>query len=213
MHILTNRRIAFAGIIVGLLGAITFGVSLRTSSQQLKPTTSTVVDTLSQQVERSADQPLRILENDDAPLRIVEAKVKEISGPEFTKLTGKKTDLLAVCSVPEVRLLNSSGKTITQFILAVRHPASRTTRGIVHNKLSIAPGSTFTVGRQFFVRREWTSTLEPDGDIKVERAQPEASSERYWISFAERSQLFVTVGEVEFEDGTRWRVKEGGDIR
>jgi hypothetical protein len=214
MHVLINRRIAFGSIVVGLLGAITFGISLRTSSQQLKPTTpDAAADNLSQQIEKSADQPLRVLENDDAPLRVIEAKVKEISGSEFTKLTGKKTDLLAVCSVPEVRLLNSSGKTITQFVLAVRNPASKTTRGIVHSQLSLAPGSTFTVGRQFFVRQEWTSTLEPGGQVKVSRERPEISSERYWISFAERSQLFVTVGEVEFQDGTRWRVKEGGDIR
>lgn len=213
MHVLTNRRIVLASVIIAVVGAITFGLSLRTTSQQLKPTASDVVDNLSQQVERSADQPLRIVENDDAPLRIVEAKVKEISGPEFSKLTGKRTDLLAVCSVPEVRLLNSSAKTITQFVLAVRDPTSRTTRGIVHSKLSIAPGSTFTVPRELFVRREWTSAVEPDGEVKVKRAQPEASSERFWISFAGRSQLFVTVGEVEFQDGSSWKVKEGGDIK
>lgn len=211
MYVLTNKRIAVASAIVALLGAITFGINLSTTSQQSKPTD--VVDTLSQQIERSSDQPLRVLENDDAPLRIVEAKVKEISGPEFTKLTGRKTDLLAVCSVPEVRLLNSSGKTIKQFVLAVRHPSSRTTRGIVHSKLSLAPGSTYTVGREFFVRREWTSTVEPTGEVNVKRGQPEISSDRYWISFAERSQLFITVGEVEFQDGTRWKVKEGGDIK
>lgn len=213
MHVLTNRRIVFASVIVALVGAITFGLSLRTTSQQLKPTASDVVDNLSQQVERSADQPLRVVENDDAPLRIVEAKVKEISGPEFSKLTGKKTDLLAVCSVPEVRLLNSSGKTITQFVLAVRNPSSRTTRGIVHSKLSILPGATLTVPREIFVRREWTSAVEPSGEIKVKRTQSEVSSDRYWISFAERSQLFVTVGEVEFKDGTNWKLKEGGDIK
>ena len=126
---------------------------------------------------------------------------------------GKKTDLLAVCSVPEVRLLNSSGKTITQFVLAVRNPSSRTTRGIVHSKLSIAPGETLTVPRELFVRREWTSTVEPSGEVKVKRGQSEVSSDRYWISFAERSRLFVTVGEVEFQDGTNWKVKEGGDIK
>lgn len=213
MHVLTNRRIAFACVIVALLGAITFGLSLRTTDQQLKPTTSNTVDNLSQQVERSPDQPLRVVENDDAPLRVLEAKVKEISGPEFTKLTGKKTEFMTVCSVPEVRLLNSSGKTITSFVLAIRDPSSKTMRGIVRSKVSIGSGSTYLISRQLFVRSEWTSGVDDRGDIKTQRVQPEISSERYWISFAERPQLFVTVARVEFQDGSSWTVKEGGDIR
>lgn len=210
MQILTKGKVAVASIIVSLLVTIAFGLSF--TSQKLQPSASKVIETLSQQVENSADQSLRVVENDDAPLRILDAKVKEIAGNDFTKLTGKKTDLPTVCSVPEVRLLNSSGKKITEFVLAVRDPKSKTTRGIIQNKVSIASGETFTVGRHSFVRPEWISTVSADGKAKA-GLQPEVKSERFWISFAPRTDLFVTVVEVVFQDGSNWKVKEGGEIR
>ena len=209
MHILTKGKIAFATIMISVLVAIAFGLSI--TSQQLQPSASKG-DTLSQQVEKSADQALRVVENDDAPLRILDAKVKEIAGQDFTKLTGKKTDLPSVCSVPEVRLLNSSGKKITEFVLAVRDPRSKTTRGIIQNKVSINSGDTFTVWRHSFVRPEWTSTVDAKGKTTTQ-LQPEVNSEKYWISFANRADLFITVVEVAFHDGSNWKVKEGGEIR
>src|SRR5215212_10768179 len=112
MHILTHRRFTIAIVVVALFVAVTFGLSLRTRSQQLQPSTSKIIDDQFQRIERSPDQPLRAVENDDSPLRILEAKVKEISAPDFTQLTGKQTSLVTICSVPEVRLLNSSSKTI-----------------------------------------------------------------------------------------------------
>jgi hypothetical protein len=211
MHILTGR-IAFAGVIVAVLVAITYGLSSRTPTQQLQPAASPVADPVTQQVEKSVDHALRVIENDDAPLRILEARVKEIPGHDFQKLTGKKTDLTTICSVPEVRLLNSSGKTITEFFLAVRDPKSKSTRGTLRTQLSIDAGETYTVSRDSFVRREWVSTIDKEGEVKAQLQSP-LKSERFWISFAERADLFITVVQVGFRDGSAWKVKEGGDIR
>lgn len=213
MHILTYRRITIPIGFLAVLGAVIFGLSLNTSSQQLHSSSSKVTDEQLQQIEKSVDQPLRVIESDGSPLRVLDAKVKEISGSDFTKLTGKQTELPTVCSVPEVRLLNSSGKTITGFVLVVRDPTSKTTRGIVQRKLEIAQGETYTSSRTSFLRREMVSTLEPDGSIKARSAQPGVESEKYWISFAGRSDLFVTVASVTFRDGTSWTLKEGGDIK
>lgn len=205
-----RRSITIAIAVVGLLGAVAFGLSLRTRSQQLQPSASNVHNDESQQIESLVDQPLRVLENDDSPLRILDARVKEITGPQFVKLTGKKTDLPTVCSVPEVRLLNSSAKTITTFSLAIRDPESKTTRGIIQSKVTIVPGSTFTVARESFLRPEWVSTSDKENG---HLAQPKINSEKYWLSFASRAALFVTVVQVKFEDGSEWIVKEGGDIK
>jgi hypothetical protein len=38
-------------------------------------------------------------------------------------------------------------------------------------------------------------------------------SEQYWLTFAERSDLFITVGKVSFDDGSGWLIKEGGEVR
>lgn len=212
MHILTRRKLTIASVILSVLGAVAFGVSLKTTSQQL-PSSTSKVDAQSQQIEKSPDQPLRVLENDDSPLHILDARVKEISGSDFTKLTGQKTSLVLVCSVPEVHLLNSSSKTITGFILVIRDPVSKNTRGIVQSKVSIAQGDTYVAARQSFIQPEWTSVVDQGGQIKPRFATPGIDSEKYWISFAERSDLFVTVARVNFQDGSSWTVKEGGDIR
>jgi hypothetical protein len=154
-----------------------------------------------------------VIENGDSPLRILEARVKEIPGPDFTKLTGQQTDLPIVCSVPEVRMLNSSAKTITEFILVVRDPTSKSSRGIVQSKVEIAQGQTFTTPRTSFVKSEMVSKAEKDGSIQARLTQPGMNSAKYWIQFAGRSDLFVTVARVTFRDGSTWEVKEGGDLR
>jgi len=211
--LISRRRITIAIAVVGLVGAVAFGVSMRTSSQQLQPSASNAHNDEAQQIEKLVDQPLRALENNDSPLRILEAKVKEIPGPQFVKLTGKKTDLPAVCSVPEVRLLNGSVKTITGFSLAVRDPESKITRGIIEGKIKIVPGATFTAARELFLRPEWVSTSDTDGQQNPHLAQPKINSEKYWLAFATRATLFVTVVQVKFEDGSEWIMKEGGDIK
>jgi hypothetical protein len=211
MNILTTRKITIPISFVALLAAVVFGLSLKTKSQQLSSSKSQ--DERLQQIEKSPDQPLRVAETGDSPLRVLEAKVKEISGPDFTKLTGKQTDLPTVCSVPEVRLLNSSGKKITGFVLVVRDPASKTTRGIVQNNVDIDQGQSYTASRNAFIESEWATTTDKEGKVKASFARPGMNSEKFWMSFAGRSNLFVTVAQVSFQDGTSWMIKEGGDIR
>ncbi len=213
MHILNRRRLAIAIAVVAVLGAATFGLTLKTTSQQLHSSNSTGTVSTLQQIEKSADQPLRVVETADSPLRILGAKVKEISGSDFEKLTGQKTSLNTVCSVPEVQLLNSSEKAITGFVLVIRDPASKTTRGIVQTKILIPQGETFTARRQAFMRAEWTSSVDNEGEISARLAHRNMNSEKFWISFASRSDLFVTVARVNFQDGSSWKVKEGGEIQ
>ena len=213
MHIATRRRLTIAVAVIGLFAAMTFGFGFRTTSQQLQPATSPGTDNASQQIENSADQPLRILENNDSPVRILDAKVKEVSGTDFTKFTGQHTNLATVCTVPQVRLLNSSSKLITGFVLAIRDPTTKTTRGIVKSKLLIKQGETYTVPRQAFIEPEWTSAVDNEGKIRSQLARPDFQSEKYWISFASRAVLFVTVARVTFQDGGIWKLNEGGDIQ
>jgi|SRR5689334_9819212 len=213
MHILNRRRIAIAISVMALIGAATFGLTLKTTSQQLHSSSSAGTSNTVQQVENSADQPMRVVQAADTPLRILGAKVKEISGSDFTQLTGQKTSLNTVCSVPEVQLLNSSGKPITGFVLVIRDPASKTTRGIIQTKIFIPQGETYTAKRNSFLRAEWTSSVDKEGQVTSRFTQRDMNSEKYWISFANRSDLFVTVARVNFQDGSLWKVKEGGEIQ
>lgn len=206
---LTRRKVTLITGVIALVTVATFGFNIRSENQQALAHNSPK----NENAQGDIEQTLRVAENDDSPLRVSEAKVKEISGFEFTQLTGNTTALPVVSSVPEVRLLNSSAKTITGFVFVVRDPESKISRGVVQNKVSIAPGETFAIARQSFLKSESVTVAEPGGQIHQKRIQPDATSEKYWMPFALRARLFVTVAKVSFQDGTLWRVREGAEIR
>lgn len=165
------------------------------------------------QVNAAPDQFLRIVGNDDCPLRIVEARVKDVPAPLFTTLTGKTTDLATVSTLPDVTLVNTSGRTITGFFLVVRDPNSRKLRGILQRELKIQPGETYVVKRDLFIAPDKVTVADARGHIEQRLIHPGLSSEKGWVEFAARSDLFVTVGAVNFEDKQSWQIKEGGEVK
>jgi len=197
---------------VSLLVVVALTVAVKTNSQQRQVLNANSKDALLKQVEASIEQPLRVAGNDNCPLRIVQATVKEISGADFTRLTGKTTDLVTVSTNPEVKLLNTSGKTITGFVIAIRDPQSQTTTTLVNLKASIASGETYIVKREQFVKPE-KATVASDGQVRETLIQPKMDSEKYWLQFASRSDIFVTVGAVMLNDGSRWMIKDGGEVK
>jgi hypothetical protein len=207
----SRKTVVFACFLVLLLSAFALAIGMQTKSQ--KRINQKVKQELLEKVAKSPEQPLRVVENDDSPLRIVQAVVKEAEGSDFTALTGKTTSLAAVPSVPEAKLMNTSGKTITSFAIAVRDPHTRSIRGFVQRAVSIAPGETYTVERQHFLNPEKITSPGGARGFSQKLVQPKADSENYWISFARRADLFITIGRVQFEDASSWTIKEGGEIR
>lgn len=207
-----RKAILFACCLIGLVGIVGVVLSVRTSSQQLQVSNQKEKNELVEKIEKSADQQVRVLENNDSPLRIVETKVKEITGSEFTRLTGKTTDLVTVSSVPEVKVVNNSGKTVTGFMLAIRDPKSKNLRTFSPYKVSIEPGETYTVRQDQIVISEKV-TVADDKGVRQELMRPKMDSEKFWITFAGRSEFFVTVGMVFFEDKSKWMIQEGGEIQ
>jgi hypothetical protein len=208
----SNRKtFVFAACLVLLLSAVALAIGVQTKNQQRH--NQKVKQDLLEKIEKSPEQPLRIAENADSPLRIVYATVKEAEGSEYTKLTGQTTDLTTVPTVPEARLFNSSGKTITSFAIAVRNPNSRSIRGFIQRAVSIAPGETYTVERQHFLNPDKITVPEGERGYRQKLVLPKLDSEKSWLSFGRRSDLFITVGRVQFDDASTWTLKEGGEIR
>lgn len=112
-----------------------------------------------------------------------------------------------------MRLVNTSDKTITRFFLAIRDPKTQSTRGLVESRIAIKPGETFIIKREFFGGTEKVTTTDDNGKIVQKLVKPGIDSEKHWIDFAPRSDLFITVARVDFEDGSNWIIKEGGDVR
>jgi hypothetical protein len=208
---LNRKTLVFACCLVLLLSAVALAIGVQTKNQ--KRLNQKVKQDLLEKIEKSPEQSLRVVENDDSPLRIVQAAVKEAEGSEYTKLTGRTTELAAVPTVPEARLFNSSGKTITSFAIAVRNPHSRSIRGFIQRSVSIAPGETYTVERQHFLNPDKITVPDGERGVRQKLVLPKLDSEKFWINFGKRSDLFITIGRVQFDDASTWTLEEGGEIR
>jgi hypothetical protein len=207
-----RKTILVAGASLCLFSIIALTLGFKTNSQQPQVLSKNNKDSLIRYVENSQDLPLRVAENDDCPLRIVQATVKEIPGSDFSMLTGRTTDLVTVSSVPEVKLLNTSGETITGFVVVVREPQLRITRGFVQEKISIDPGESYLIKRQHFVKSEKTTIASANGPARQSTVLPGLDSEEYWLKFG-GSDVFVTIGKVTFKSGSSWLIKEGSEVR
>lgn len=196
----------FSMSVIGLI------FTIKSNSQSKRLTDINNKANLIARIENSPEFQLRVLENSDTPLRITEAKAKEISAADFTSLTGETTDLLNISSVPEVTVRNVSGKTITQFMLVIRDPKTRTLRSQDFPKLAILSGETFSVKPKHFISPEKITYVDGNG-LTITQEKPRMDHLNYWISFAERSDFFITVGVVYFDDGSRWMLREEGEIK
>src|SRR6266478_1008274 len=114
------KTISIACFLVVLLSVVVFALNKRSVSQRSHELERRDKTDIAKPIDESPDQLLTILGNDDCPLRIGEARVKEAPGHLFTKLTGKVTHLVTISTVPEVTLLNTSGQTVVRFYLMIR---------------------------------------------------------------------------------------------
>lgn len=209
----TKTRMLFLALgLVFFLSVAGLILTVKTESQSKRSMGQDAKNTLIAKIENSADFQLRVIENDDAPLRIIEAKAKEASAADYNSLTGKATNLLNISTVPEAIVRNTSNKTITQFMLVIRDPKTRSMRSQDFPKLSILPGETFSIKPKHFISPEKITSVDSNG-LTITREKPRIDSVNYWIPFAERSDFFVTVGVVHFDDGSRWMIREEGEIQ
>lgn len=208
----TRKIILFACCFVLVLFAVALTLNVKTSSQQLQVPSQKDKEALLKQIEESTDYPFNVDDNENSPLKITNAKVKEISGAEFTKLTGKTTNLTTVTSVPEIQLMNVSDKTIKAFFVAVRDVKNKSVRGFTQFKVSIAPGETYTVHREHFSNPESVSVSDENG-VRPSLNQPKLDSEKLWLNSEKSPDVFTLIARVLFEDNSQWKVEEGGKIR
>jgi hypothetical protein len=146
-----------------------------------------------------------------SPLYIQEATVKEISGDDFTILAGEAPKHFRQTTFPEVTLFNGSGKTIKSFGIAVQSAADKPKSGhiLLKNNLSIPSNTTYKVTSIEWPKAERVS-IQKEGNFVNGMRQPRLDSAKSWLPGA-ASDLKVTVGYVEFEDGTRWMIPRDSD--
>lgn len=211
-RLLRSRKYRFITVtaIVSLLALMGVAVERTIRARMQSASATSKKDALVEQIEKSPDYSLRIQQDEDTPLRILEAKVKEISAADYEKLTANKSDHPAIISAPEVRMLNVSGKTINRVMLMVRDVSADRSTGLMRHNLSISSGAAFTIFPADFVKPDYLTTVEESGKTSSSVKAP-MKHKNFWLPFADKSQLQVRVG-VEFQDGTRWfnRNQTGG---
>jgi len=146
-----------------------------------------------------------------SPLYVQEATVKEILGDDFTILTGEAHKHFKQATFPDVTLSNGSAKTIKSFAIAVKSAADkpRSWYGLLKNNVSIPPSSTYKLTSGEWPMAERVSVEQARRFVSVLR-KPGLDSAKAWIP-GSASDLKVTIGWVEFDDGTTWMVSSDSD--
>ncbi len=191
--------------IITLLLLLLVGVAV---AQTLKTNVPVITpkDDLTEQIEKSPDFSLTIEQDEDAPMKILEAKVKEISLTDYEKLTSEKSELQKIISVPEVKMINVSNKTITAVSLIIDDKEAEIGKGIYIKEQNIKPGDAFNISREGFVRLEQSTSVDDNGKTTTINKNPMKNS-NFWLSFPDKSRLKVRIF-VEFSDGSKWFNRE-----
>ena len=142
------------------------------------------------------------------PIMVRESSVKEITSEDFTVLSGETSKHIRQATFPEVTVFNSSGKTVKSFAIVVKSAADKPKSGyiLLKNDISIPPNSTHKIVSTEWVKAERVSVQKGDKFVTAFR-QPGLDSAKSWLPGA-ASDLKVTIGFVEFTDGTRWMISQ-----
>ena len=184
--------------VVCLLGIVT--LTIKSYSKQGQIGDSVELAEINRQIENTQDTSMRVVGNEDCPLKITGVRVKEIEGNQFSRLTGKATRLQRITSVPEVDLINTSPYPITGYVLLIRDPKTKHGRTLVSSRVLIPPGAKEFVKKQHFIKPDKSKEFPTQID-------------RFWIEFAQNEDLYVTVGHVTFANGTTWLIQKGGEVK
>jgi hypothetical protein len=193
---LTTRRLRLAllltGVIALTLGAVIATKSIRKEGSSVRAESTYIPQDISKAEFISLGEfALQAEQDDDTPLKILEAKVHVISGAEYHRLTSQPDRVGEVISVPRVVLQNVSNKTVVGIGLMINDKGAGIKFGLYIKEQSIKPGQRFTVRSENFVRIGGNPAANP----------------KFWLDAADKTQVAVRVVAF-FEDGTRWANKD-----
>lgn len=161
---------------------------------------------LAEQIKAAGAVRISADNSQGSPLYIREATVKEISGEEFTRLVGEAARHFRQATFPDVVVENGSGKTVRAFALVARSAAEASDSGyiLIKRGVAVAPGASFKVWSGEWPEADRVS-VDRGGKFETGLRRPGLESAKSWVA-GSAADLGVTVGMVEFDDGTRWRM-------
>ena len=198
-------QIPMLGIWTVIVLFLSFPVSARPGQKTIDGPRKPLIERL----RSSPDVSASVENSAEIPLIIQEAKVKEITGTKYQKLTGTGPASDQYSSFPKVTLVNSGSLRIIGFALAIKNERTGRIHVVKVREVSIQPRDTFTVNvNQWAVPEHQTRIVLEDGAATSVVTHPalDLDSPKLWLP-GNGKDLHVIVGLVEFEDGTRWTTK------
>jgi hypothetical protein len=151
-------------------------------------------------------KPVTWITAEGAPIAIQLASAREIAQGTYLQFTGQSTAYSLMSTYPDVELLNTSGKTITSFMLIMKSKADK--HLAITKSLSIAPGSAYTFESKRWLLEDKVTAQKDDGTFKTVMRKPGPDSVKFWLPGG-ASDLHVSVARVVFDDGGQWKWPEG----
>ena len=139
---------------------------------------------------KQQDFSLQAEQDEDAPLKILDAKSSVISGNHYQELTSETANSEEVVSVPKVILKNVSGKNIVGITLMIVDKGSKVKQGYYIKEQSVKPGQEFVILPENI----------------VPSAENPAKNPKFWLNVSDKSKVKVRVVAF-FEDGSMWANK------
>jgi low affinity Fe/Cu permease len=186
-------------LLILLLVGVAFAQTLRNRNQTVL---SSKQDPLIEQIQKSANYSIRIEQDADAPLKILESSVKEVSATDYEKLTSEKPASQTIISAPTTKMVNVSDKVITQVMINIYDAATDRGKGLFIRELSIKPGDTYTIAPENFVRQETVTKVDENNNL-ASTVNAAMRNKKFWLPFTDKSQIQVRIS-VTFDDGTKW---------
>lgn len=192
---LTLKRLRLPLLLSSLVALTLVGVVIARSLRKADHSDSTESVYISQDISQAdfiSQQgfPLQAEQDEDTPLKILDARVNVISRNQYQALTSQGTMFREIISVPRVAMQNVSNKTIVGVTLIISDKVTKTKRGLYIKEQSIRPGQQFTVLPENFVRVGGNPARNP----------------KFWLDAMDKSQVSVRVVAF-FEDGSMWANK------
>jgi hypothetical protein len=180
-----------AGIVILALVGIVIAKSIRQAAHSGSAGALYISQDISKaEFTSQQDFLLQAEQDEDTPLKILDARVSVISGDQYQELTSQKAAFREVISAPKVALQNVSDKTIVGITLIISDRVTKTKRGIYIKEQAIKPGQGFTI--------------LPENLVQV--VGNPAKNPKFWLDATDKSQVSVRVVAF-FEDGSMWANK------
>lgn len=200
--ILKSNLIIGICLVVVLITGVAVGLGITGRSTESSHANQQVIENL----QNSSEISLAIDNSESAPVAIQTAGAKEIASEVFQQLTGLYSKSSKYITLPSVTAINNTNKTITAVVLVLTDNRSNEHDGLWMTALNIEPTQSLSVSPMDWAQPRKNMLhkyIEQSGEVKEDKSDPTINSPEMWLA-GSINDFSISIGMVEFSDGTRW---------